>query len=368
MSLDVPRWMAFVLECLLTVPAVLLAQALGLSSMSWLMGGLLAGAVGSRIAGRVRVSWRRPPNRGVRQVGQALVGVSLGFSLLGQDLSTLASTWPIIALSLLGALGGGWLLGRAFARVGDVDALSAGLAMLPGGVGVMAAVAAERGALTSLVAVLQAMRVAAVVATVPFVGGALAGAGSGAAAVAANSLTTTFDVAAEVATLVGAYLFARLAKRLRVPASALLGPLVAGLLLSAGFADLAPNFAPPHVQELIGQALLGISIGEMLQVRDVRQRPFLAGMAAVLLTIVLGLAMSAVIVAVTDIPWLTAVLLTAPGGAPEMIVVAAAFRQDVALVVLAQIIRQVAVNGLLPFWLWSFRPPGSGHARALKPT
>jgi uncharacterized membrane protein AbrB (regulator of aidB expression) len=74
---------------------------------------------------------------------------------------------------------------------------------------------------------------------------------------------------------------------------------------------------------------------------------------------VLSLVVAVVLAALTPWSFLTCVLMTAPGGAPEMIVLAAASPSELHLVVVAQMSRQIAVNLLMPLWLRIFRPPAA---------
>jgi membrane AbrB-like protein len=178
----------------------------------------------------------------------------------------------------------------------------------------------------------------------------------------AEELATTLEVARAGLLLVAlglTYVGVRLAAAARVPVAPLLGAMFVG----AAYAQLltfAPGvvveFQPPELLDAVGQALLGITIGEYLGCRlALEARAVIYGMASVAATVLIGVVLASVLALWTSWSWLTCLLLTAPGGAPEMIVLALALDQEVELITAGHIIRQLAINGLLPFCLLLFR-------------
>jgi uncharacterized membrane protein AbrB (regulator of aidB expression) len=72
----------------------------------------------------------------------------------------------------------------------------------------------------------------------------------------------------------------------------------------------------------------------------------------VVLTLAAGVAVAAVAVGLTSWDWLTCLLVTSPGGAPEMILVALALDHQVETVTASHLVRLIVINSSLPVWLW----------------
>lgn len=325
----------------------------------WVLGGLAAGWIVT--AAFRRAGLAHAPNATTRKTGQVLVGVSLGPVLAAQSMDEALPYLALILAAVLIAFVGSVVVARAYSRMADVDPLTAGLATLPGGIGIMSSVAAERGGSPTLVALVQGARVALVVSIVPVI--LLIG---GAPAVDHGDVPPLLPVDGNgylvwALLLAGGFIAAAIATRLNVPVASLLGPMVLGLLAAVIFGALVSDADPlevPYLHSVVGQALLGITVGEYLaQDARVSRKAALGGMAGVAATMVLSLLVAVVLTLLTPWSFLTCVLMTAPGGAPEMIVLAAASPSELHLVVLAQMARQIAVNLLMPLWLRIFRSP-----------
>jgi len=348
-------------ELVLTAGIGILAFLTLRMDIVWVAAGIAAGWLGTLLF--VRLRGPQAPNVLVRQAGQVLVGVSLGPSLAGQSLSDVVVYLPLLVAAVAGALAGSIVIARAYSSVDGVDGLTAGLATLPGGIGVMASVAAELRRPASLVALVQGLRMALVVSVVPLVSVLMDGASTREAipSFLPDDLTSWLAWAVIVVAAFGAW---RLAVRLRVMVPALLGPMALGIALAlaipltgadAGLVEL------PFFHSVLGQGLLGITVGEYLAQRSRTSRTAVAGgVAGVLATLMLAALLAVALHAVTPWSLLTCLLITAPGGAPEMIVVAAATSpQDLQLVVVGQLLRQIAVNALMPVWIRIFGRFGS---------
>lgn len=329
----------------------------------WVLGGLTAGWLATALFRRAR----RPhaPNVATRKTGQVLVGVALGPVLAAQSTRDVVPYLGHLLGAVLIALVGALAVARAYARASGVDGLTAGLATMPGGIGIMASVAAELGSAPSLVALVQGIRITVVVSAVPailFLGGAPATRGSTPSEVLPDS---PVGYAAWFGLTITAFGAASLASRLRVPVPSLLGPMIFGIL--AAFATRivtgdAQLVQLPYLHAVVGQGLLGITVGEYLA-QDVRvpRRAVAGGIAGVAATMAISLSTALLLTLLSPWSFLTCVLMTAPGGAPEMIVLAAATPSEVHLVVITQLIRQMAVNMLMPVWIrifGSFPSPG----------
>ncbi len=73
------------------------------------------------------------------------------------------------------------------------------------------------------------------------------------------------------------------------------------------------------------------------------------------MTIVSGFVAATIATFVTSWDWLTCILVTAPGGSTEMILVALALDHNPEIVTLAHSVRLMALNLSLPLWIFLFR-------------
>jgi uncharacterized protein len=324
----------------------------------WVLGGVLGAVIACRVA-RAR-SAPAEPSAGIRKLGQLLIGAAIGPGIATQELAVTPGQLGLLAGGVLAILLGSLLVARLYTATSPVDGLTAGMATLPGGIGIMPSVAAEYGRPVGLVAIVQSFRMTLVL-VLALVAVALSGAHTPAGRVAEKALLpgpwpAWLYVTALLGGSVGA---AWLAGKARVPVPTLLGPLVYGCLLSIGLRALgvAPDLlAVPFAQEILGQALLGITVGEYLAQRY--RDGFAAltgGLAGVVATCGLALLIALVMTAVSPWSFLAAFLMVAPGGAPEMVVIAAAVTGgELAFVLAAQTGRQVIVNVLMPVWIRLF--------------
>ncbi len=347
-------------EVLLALLAGLALRALGLGPTAWVVGGVLCGAVVFRVLTRYRGDLS--PNRSVRYTGMALVGLALGLSVSFNEFARLSEVLLLLVLLTLFMILSGILVGWLYSGLSNTDPVSAMMATLPGGVGVMAGAAADAGRNVSLVALVQAARVSAVVVLVTLIASTWYGTSGGPEESSlAEELATTLEVARAGLLLVAlglTYVGVRIAAAARVPVAPLLGAMFVGAAYAQllTFAPGVVEFQPPELLDAVGQALLGITIGEYLGCRlALEARAVIYGMASVAATVLIGVVLASVLALWTSWSWLTCLLLTAPGGAPEMIVLALALDQEVELITAGHIIRQLAINGLLPFCLLLFR-------------
>lgn len=324
----------------------------------WVLTGLAVGWIVT--AAFRRVSDVQSPNASTRQVGQVLVGVALGPVLAAQSMGDALVYLPLLLGAVVVVLAGSVAVARSYSRRCRVDGMTAGLATLPGGIGIMASVAAESGGKPALVALVQGVRVAVVVSVIP----AIIVLGGGAATAAAEDLPdvlpdSLLGYAVWAALVAAAFVAAAGARRLGVPVASLLGPMVLGIVVAVAVRLSGPETGAlelPYVHVVVGQALLGITVGEYLaQDSHTTRRAAVGGFSGVLATFALSLVVAVLVHALTPWSFLTCVLMMAPGGAPEMIVLAAATPSELHLVVFAQMARQIAVNALMPLWLRLFR-------------
>ncbi|MDP9458224.1 MAG: AbrB family transcriptional regulator [Actinomycetota bacterium] len=328
------------------------AQGAGLPA-PWLVGPMIVAVVFAlaRTTGRPEVPrWARRAALGV--VGGVLAGV-----FRPAVLPLIAKEWPAVSLAvggtLLLSLGAASLL----ARLARLDRRTAVLGTLPGAASGMLAMSDPLGADPRLVALMQYARVVLVVVSAAVIarfGAPLGGAaGSGAALGAEESLIhgawAGYGLTALVAA-VGVWA----GTRLRLPAGALLGPLVLGVAL-AELGVLRPAW-PPGVPPL-AYALIGVYAGLLFDRESVRRAgrllPLMLASTLGLMTACAGLGWA--LAALTGADPLTAYLATTPGGLDSVAVVAVGSGADASLVLAVQMLRLFAVvlAGALLGRLWA---------------
>jgi uncharacterized protein len=263
----------------------------------------------------------------------------------------------VVGGTLFLSLGAGLLLSGLV----RIDMKTAALGALPGAASGMLAMSDPLGADARLVALMQYTRVVVVVVTATLVGRLVAGAApqpiSGQdlqAAPEGVDLLVQGTMPTYAVTVLVAVLGAWLGTRLRLPAGALLGPLILGVALAElGVVHLA---WPPGVPQA-AYLVLGLWVGLLFDGASVKRAgrlfPFVLASAVglVLACAALGWALAAL----TGIDGMTAYLATTPGGIESVTIVALGTEADAPLVLAVQMLRLLAVvfaGSLLGRW-WS---------------
>jgi membrane AbrB-like protein len=345
----------WIVLCLGSLLAGLFAQVAGLPA-GWLVGPML-------VALALALVWKEHPTvpRWGRIASLAVVGGMLAATFRPSVLPLLAGHWLSVSLvvggTLLLSLGAGLLLSGLV----RIDRKTASLGALPGAASGMLAMSDPLGADARLVALMQYTRVVVVVVTATLVGRLASGAapqqisGQGLqAAPEGVDLLVQGTVPTYAATVLVAVLGAWAGTRLRLPAGALLGPLILGVALAElGIVHLA---WPPGVPQA-AYLVLGLWVGLLFDGASVKRagRLFPSVLAStvglVLACAVLGWALAAL----TGIDGMTAYLATTPGGIESVAIVALGTGADAPLVLAVQMLRLLAVvfaGSLLGRW-WS---------------
>lgn len=328
---------------------------LGSDGTSWILGGIAAGAIVFMIS-RSRFQIDAVPNRTARKIGQLLVGLTVGFSVQHSDIGAIASSVPAFVLLtgclLLGSLG----VAAVYTRLQTTDWLTAMLATTPGNIGVMASIAADHGSNPALVSLVQLLRFTAVTSAIPLLSNV---SHPNTAWDTIHHLTNhlvDFDpvyLVRLVLVLAIASVSVKLGEKLKIPVPGLMCPLVVGVGFNA-LVNALPflptvDFNPPTLLNLVGQILLGTTIGEYWGMNPNLGRLTIARATIPAgLTVLAGLGVATIAKLLTSWDWLTCLLVTAPGGSPEMIWIALTLNQDVELVTIGHLIRLIAINALLP--------------------
>ncbi|PLZ71362.1 AbrB family transcriptional regulator, partial [Fischerella thermalis] len=297
------------------------------------------------------------PNRTAREIGMILVGITIGASNAHANLANISASAPVFVCLTLFLLLCGGCIGYIYSRLSKTNLLTAMLATVPGGVGVMSAIAADYNKNVTLVALVQALRITSVVFLIPLIA----------------RVTNNTSVQPPISSAIEPYSFELLflvlvistlavyiAKFLKVPAA----PFFASLLVGMAFNPILNwlpfiddiSFTPPLVIKLLGQMLLGITIGEYWGEKPTFQKRTIGyAIISVAMTLAAGVAATLLAMQLTSWDWLTCLLVTAPGGSAEIILVALTLDHNVEIVTAGHVVRLIAINSFLPIGIFLFR-------------
>ena len=328
---------------LLIVPTV--AGTAGLDVLAVPSPALFAGLVVAAALALLGAGPARVP-RPATAAAQAVIGVVIGVLARAETLVAVAQHWLAVLVvgtaTLVLSMAAGLLLGL---RPG-VTPLTGMLALTAGGASGLVAVSRELGGDDRVVAVVQYLRVVLVTVSMPVVAallyGASGGAGPGPAGPSApwyTGLALTAGCAA-----VGVPL-ARLAK---VPAGALLGPMVVALVLS--LTGLSRGPAPPSALVELAYAVIGWQAGVRFTRESLRTVAALLPAAVGLIAAVVAAcaALGALLARLTGTTPLEGYLATTPGGIYAVLATAISSGVDVAFVVAVQVLRVIVMLLVAP--------------------
>ncbi len=298
---------------------------------------------------------------GARLVIGVLIGASLDLNLLDRlpEISLAAVLVPVqVALVLLV----GSTLLRHVSKVTPSERL---LGSLPGGFATIVLSVEELGHDVRRITMYHAIRVLTVITVIPL---ALAWGLSLEVAGVPDNRTGLLDLGVgDVATFLGlAGISGLLARRIPLPGSSILVPLALAVAMELlmGLPEV-PREATPAAQIVLG-ALVGFRFagGGFKALRN-------ALWTGILLTAVVlaaSLAPVSILYFATDLPLAIGVLAFAPGGLPEISVLALSLDLDPALVVAIHVWRMAVVLATLPFLLkWMEREDAAARAQAGRP-
>lgn len=342
----------------LGIAAGVVAASLGFAVLGLPSPTLFAGVVVGLLAAIARPSDPRPPTdvedpeqpqalRRVNQAGNAVIGVSLGLVLTQETLREIAAEWLPLLLVTVATILVSLLAGRLLARSPSVDLATGTFALIAGGAAGLTSMSRELGADERVVSVVQYLRVLVVLVTLPVV--VLAIFDEPAVRTAGTSWESLLAAGprgwpAELGLLVGVGVAGTvLARLIRVPSAALLGPmLVAAIGSSTGLID---GFTVPMALLDVAFAVLGVSIGLAFTRAAVVAVARILPAAMVLVVAVIGAcaAFGAVLVQVSGVSALTAYLATTPGGFTAVLATASGSGADASYVLAVQTLRLFVV-------------------------
>ncbi len=228
--------------------------------------------------------------------------------------------------------------------------LSCVMGMLPGGLNQMMLMADEDERVDANVVVMQqTIRLLGVVVTVPFLVIHLLG-----ASVAPRDLFVHTGVNAGLpwpGMLLIAGFGAYVAKKIKMPTSALIGPILATALFSIA-TGMDMQKTPPMLMNL-AQINVGLYMGCMLDKERLYRTRLLLPYAVTGTLLIIGgsVLMAELLSRYYGIPLVTAFLAMAPGGVAEMCLTGMSMGADVSLILTYQIVRLLMMNLTVPFFL-----------------
>lgn len=277
---------------------------------------------------------------------QGVIGCMIGHTIPLSVLDDLAAHWPLFVFGIAGVIAAASLIGLALARRGVLPGTTAIWGTSPGASTPMIVMSEQHGGDPRLVAVMQQLRIACVIAVAAIVaklGGPPPGTTATSTAVqAAAGWFPPLPLAATSATVALTVGAAFLGHRFKVPGGTFLLPAAVAMVLHE--TAWLPTELPPWLLA-ISYALVGWNVGLRFT------RPILAHafreLPMIFLSVVALMAACALIAAVMvvagGIDPLTAYLATSPGGADTIAIIAASSNVDTRFVVAMQTARLVVV-------------------------
>jgi hypothetical protein len=315
--------------------------------LAWMIGAMCATTAAA--LGGVDVKMPQP----LRQLMIAVLGVMLG-SAFRPEIVEQAAQWGVsLALLAVYVAVVASLSALYFRLVMGYDATTAYFSAIPGGLNEMIIVGTAMGGDDRSIALTHASRILLVVMIIPFwfriVEGYEPSPGAGGTAFAA---IPAFDLM--VLTLCGVVGFP-LARVLRLPAAALVGPMLASA--AAHLAGIT-TLRPPSELIVVAQVVIGAGIGcRFAGVALARVlRAIVAAIGSTVIMLGAGVGFAIALNAMLGLPVEALVLAFAPGGLAEMTLIALALGVDPAFVSTHHVVRIFLVVVLAPLAFRLFAP------------
>jgi membrane AbrB-like protein len=303
--------------------------------LPWMTGSLLLTAALGLAGVPVRSLWQ------ARAAGQFVTGAAVGTTFTPAILVTMLTLLPAIMLGALISVAIAVVGALILMRLVAIDARTAALATMPGGVIEMANIAKRIDADPLPIMVLQTMRVGLTVCAAPFVVTALAEAGARNVVAQGEVMSWLTVLALMGASFVGGFVL----NRFKLPNAWFLGSLF--VMAALGALGLIPGRVPEPIL-VVAQVTIGMSIGT--QYRHEFLTRLLRLLLASLVTVPFALIMMALIGAlysvILGLPVTTLVLALAPAGIAEMALTGKVLGLDAALITGFQMVRIVMTLGV----------------------
>lgn len=319
------------------------ALAVG-APLPWLLGGMAA-------TGIAAVTRFRPLGTDLgfpmtaRLICVPVIGVLIGSAFTPAVLAAMPGWWPgllTVAAFVPLAHGMNYLL---FTRLAGLDRTTAFFGGMPGGLLESIELARESTADLAAVTVLQFSRIAVTVTAVPLIFAAVQGGAVGSAAGETIGAGTALSGADVLTLLVCGIAGTLIARRLRVPAGQIVGPIVASAIAHAtGLTDASP----PQVLVAAAQLVIGVTLGLRFQGFDPGRLMRFAALSAlsVAAMLALGLVLSLPVAALDVAPVTVMVLSLSPGGVVEMGLIAVSLQASPIFVTTHHLVRILLTVGI----------------------
>ena len=311
---------------------------------------------------------RRTVPKHLHTAAQAVSGIVIGSFLNAHALQTAGSSLAplliITVLTLVMSLAAGLVL----ARWTGLDQNTASLGMIAGGSSAIVGAAEDLDADARMVAFMQYLRLVLVVLAMPLLIRFVFAPGAGHfRALGAKEIEVPFSIGGWVFVMWTApvgYLVGRL---LRLPAAALLGP----VLLSAVVTIAGIGVNPPEVAREVAFNIIGLEVGLRLTPAAMRAMGRMLPKVLLFVLLITGMCagLAAVITLVTNISPADAYLATTPGGINAVLAIASSVHTNVALIFAVQTLRLFLMVLLAPFVLkwWIARQDAGTPAGRRRP-
>ncbi|NMH97651.1 AbrB family transcriptional regulator [Pseudonocardia sp. K10HN5] len=344
------RWLPLIAFTVVVTPAI---GAFGAPSPA-LFAGLGVGTV-LALLGRAP---ERVPRRATA-LAQAVIGVVIGMLAQSSTLSAVAQSWLPVLLVSLGTLVVSMAAGLLMGLARGVSPLTGMLSLTAGGASGLVAVSRELGGDERLVAVVQYLRVGMVTATMPVVAALAFGAGhAGSTGAAAATAPWYVGLALLVVCCAAGIPLARLT---RVPAGALLGPMVVALALT--LSGWSFGATPPALVVDLAYAVIGWQAGVRFTRESIRTVARVLPLATALILGIVGVCatLGLLLSRLTGMTPLEGYLATTPGGVYAVLATAISAGTNVTFVVAVQVLRVMIMLLIAPFLArWVGRRWGTG--------
>jgi membrane AbrB-like protein len=274
-----------------------------------------------------------------RQMGQVILGSAVSLYFTSTVVAALGSHITAIVLSTVSAFLIGGLGALTMSRVSGIDRKSAFFASIPGGAMAMAVLAKHYGANIAPVAVAHSLRVSIVVIVIPF---ALTYGGIP-LDIAAYRPEVPLDVMILVPWLAFGFVLGEVTERLGFRNGYLLTPIFFGAALTVNGIELS---AVPSWMIDFAQLMFGLILGEHYErAFFARHRMFIPFALFNAFFIMCASALVGVgLYWAFGLPLATMIISTAPGGMPEMTIVAQSLQIGVPIVIAFHLFRVVTVS------------------------
>jgi membrane AbrB-like protein len=311
-------------------------------------GWFVAAMVVAVVAGLVRPDHPRV-NKPFLMAAQAIIGTMLGTAIRPDVFPHLLLHLPVIVGIIAFTIAISLAAGAVLPRIGPIGRETAAMGSLPGGASAMIALSIGTKADTKIVALMQYMRLVAVVLTASIVARLLAhhapGASSPFPGQSAGALHTWHDYVLMPLVAVVGVLAGRL---VRLPTANLLGPMFLGLVISVFhlFRPVWPKWIPP-----LTYVVMGFYVGLLFDRQSLRQAGRLLPLLITNIAALIGLCAfgGMVFSRLMGASPLSGYLATSPGGGDTISIIAFGCGADVSLIFTVQIFRAVVIMFTGPF-------------------